>query len=292
LNGTLLSGLATGILKNTTATGVPSIAVANTDYLPVNNAAMTGVPTAPTAAVATNTTQLATTAFVIANAGGGGSAPVVPYPFDLTTNTPLQWQKLGVPSNAAYLVFGVSGPFLNGVNLNATSANGEAVSTSSTGVPSTVGYILAGDNSGGQYQCLRKATVKGGYGATPLTNVAIGFGLSSSGSGPGTNNSVEFSYDSSKDGTVFYRAVTTDSGGTQTRTVTTIPFVNSDSHTWSIDMTNFTSSIPFYCDGVLVATNTTHLPSNQTGFFIGVQCQTLDAVIKTANLGPFVMRGI
>lgn len=32
LNGTLLSGLATGILKNTTSTGVPSIAVAGTDY--------------------------------------------------------------------------------------------------------------------------------------------------------------------------------------------------------------------------------------------------------------------
>jgi len=33
LNGTALSGLATGLLKNTTATGVPSIAVAGTDYL-------------------------------------------------------------------------------------------------------------------------------------------------------------------------------------------------------------------------------------------------------------------
>lgn len=33
LNGTSLAGLATGILKNTTATGVPSIAVANTDYV-------------------------------------------------------------------------------------------------------------------------------------------------------------------------------------------------------------------------------------------------------------------
>ena len=32
INGTALSGLATGILKNTTATGVPSIAVAGTDY--------------------------------------------------------------------------------------------------------------------------------------------------------------------------------------------------------------------------------------------------------------------
>jgi hypothetical protein len=32
INGTALSGLATGILKNTTATGVPSIATAGTDY--------------------------------------------------------------------------------------------------------------------------------------------------------------------------------------------------------------------------------------------------------------------
>ncbi len=34
LNGVLLSGLTTGILKNTTGTGVPSIAVSGTDYAP------------------------------------------------------------------------------------------------------------------------------------------------------------------------------------------------------------------------------------------------------------------
>ena len=33
LNGTSLKGLATGLLKNTTSTGVPSIATAGTDYL-------------------------------------------------------------------------------------------------------------------------------------------------------------------------------------------------------------------------------------------------------------------
>jgi len=33
INGTALSGLATGLLKNTTATGVPSIAVAGTDFI-------------------------------------------------------------------------------------------------------------------------------------------------------------------------------------------------------------------------------------------------------------------
>ena len=40
INGTSLAGLATGLLKNTTGTGVPSIAVANTDYTP---AVMTNV---------------------------------------------------------------------------------------------------------------------------------------------------------------------------------------------------------------------------------------------------------
>lgn len=38
--------------------------------------ALTGVPTAPTAAPGTNTTQLATTAFVLANGGGGGPGVV------------------------------------------------------------------------------------------------------------------------------------------------------------------------------------------------------------------------
>ncbi len=41
---------------------------------PLDSPALTGVPTAPTATVGTNTTQVATTAFVLANAGGGGGA--------------------------------------------------------------------------------------------------------------------------------------------------------------------------------------------------------------------------
>ena len=100
INGTALSGLGTGILKNTTATGVPSIAVAGTDYLtptgngsaltgitesqvtnltadlalkaPLASPTLTGTPLAPTAIAGTNTTQLATTAFVT-NAVSGGT---------------------------------------------------------------------------------------------------------------------------------------------------------------------------------------------------------------------------
>ena len=45
-----------------------------TDAAPLASPALTGVPTAPTAAVNTNTTQLATTAFVIAQIAAAGSA--------------------------------------------------------------------------------------------------------------------------------------------------------------------------------------------------------------------------
>ncbi|MDB5275619.1 MAG: tail fiber protein [Ferruginibacter sp.] len=106
INGTSLAGLGTGILKNTTGTGVPSIAVAadfptlnqnttgtaaglsvNIDESQVNNLitdlaakaplaspALTGVPVAPTAATGNNTTQIATTAFVKAAISAGSSA--------------------------------------------------------------------------------------------------------------------------------------------------------------------------------------------------------------------------
>ncbi|CAN5662171.1 hypothetical protein BH11BAC5_BH11BAC5_24080 [soil metagenome] len=106
INGTSLAGLGTGIIKNTTATGVPSIAVAadfptlnqnttgtaaglsvNIDESQVNNLitdlaakaplaspALTGVPVAPTAATGNNTTQIATTAFVKAAISAGTSA--------------------------------------------------------------------------------------------------------------------------------------------------------------------------------------------------------------------------
>lgn len=74
INGTALSGLATGILKNTTATGVPSIAVAG-DFPTLNQntsgtaANLSGTPALPNGTTATtqvagdNSTKLATTAY-------------------------------------------------------------------------------------------------------------------------------------------------------------------------------------------------------------------------------------
>jgi hypothetical protein len=115
LNGVALSSLASCLLKNTTATGVPVCGAAGTDYVvpsgnitgnaanvtgivpianggtgaataaaaltalgaaPLASPAFTGVPTAPTASPGTNNGQIADTAFVTAAvAAGGGSLP-------------------------------------------------------------------------------------------------------------------------------------------------------------------------------------------------------------------------
>jgi len=53
-----------GLLKTSGGTGLLSIATAGTDYVIENSPTFTGTPVAPTATAGTNTTQLATTAFV------------------------------------------------------------------------------------------------------------------------------------------------------------------------------------------------------------------------------------
>jgi len=87
INGATLSSLATGLVKNTTGTGVPAIAVAGTDYVaPSGNitgtaANLSGTPALPNGTTATtqtagdNSTKLATTAFAMAAAlaGAGGA---------------------------------------------------------------------------------------------------------------------------------------------------------------------------------------------------------------------------
>ncbi|MEO6304828.1 MAG: hypothetical protein ABIP51_16830, partial [Bacteroidia bacterium] len=73
INGVLLSGLTTGLLKNTNSTGIPSIAVAGTDYLAPNGSAalLTSFPT-----LNQNTTGTSdnVTGIVAINNGGTGQA--------------------------------------------------------------------------------------------------------------------------------------------------------------------------------------------------------------------------
>jgi hypothetical protein len=71
------------LMDGTSAPGTGTFASRNdhvhpsdTSRAPINSPALTGIPTAPTASLGNNSTQIATTAFVIANAGsGGGGTP-------------------------------------------------------------------------------------------------------------------------------------------------------------------------------------------------------------------------
>jgi hypothetical protein len=69
------SGLNITYNPSTDTFTVPNLTVGSSASIPgyalLASPALTGIPTAPTAAPGTNTTQLATTAFVIANSGGG-----------------------------------------------------------------------------------------------------------------------------------------------------------------------------------------------------------------------------
>lgn len=106
-----------------------------TGVAPLASPALTGVPTAPTATVGTNTTQLATTAFVLANGASAGVASfksrtgaVVPaqgdYTSDLipgnTTGTNALAGNIGEFVSSSVLI-GSAVPLTNNVNANITS---------------------------------------------------------------------------------------------------------------------------------------------------------------------------
>jgi hypothetical protein len=59
INGVVLSGLSTGLLKNTTGTGVPSIAIAGTDYLTPSGSgsSLTGITSSQISGLGTLATQ-------------------------------------------------------------------------------------------------------------------------------------------------------------------------------------------------------------------------------------------
>lgn len=71
-NVTTNANLTGPITSSGNATSIASQTGTGTKFVVDTSPALAGTPTAPTATVGTNTTQIATTAFVLANAGGGG----------------------------------------------------------------------------------------------------------------------------------------------------------------------------------------------------------------------------
>jgi hypothetical protein len=93
---------------------------------PLNSPALTGVPTAPTAAAGTNNQQIATTAFVMANSGATDFGAIGSYAF--------LYNPAAVSSPA--------GTILNGSSLQSYSSNGQASGTPMTGTWRVMGAGL------------------------------------------------------------------------------------------------------------------------------------------------------
>lgn len=136
LNGTSLAGLATGILKNATATGVPSIAVAGVDYqTPLTfSTGLTntgGTITVNTSQNVAKLSNLTSNGFVKTSAGDGTlSIDTATY---ITGNQTITLS--GDASGSGATSIAVTNTKLNGVSL-AGLATGLLKNTTATGVPS------------------------------------------------------------------------------------------------------------------------------------------------------------
>ena len=137
INGTSLAGLATGLLKNTTTTGVPSIAVAGTDYVvPAGNVATA-------TALAANPTDCTAGQYATTIAANG----------DLTCAQVAYSQLSGTPTLAAIATSGSASDLASGTVPTARLGTGTANSTTylrGDGTWATVsGGGGGGDVSGG-----------------------------------------------------------------------------------------------------------------------------------------------
>ena len=124
INGTALSGLATGLLKNTTTTGVPSIAIAGTDYAIATNGTIGQ-------ALTSNGTGGFSTALTLATVATSGSAS------DLTAGTLAAARMPAITGDVTTTVGTVAATV---VKINGTTLSGLATgllkNTTATGVPS------------------------------------------------------------------------------------------------------------------------------------------------------------
>lgn len=152
-----MSTLSTTNLKNPNAVGNNIILNADGSSS-LNSPVLTGVPTAPTAANGTKTTQIATTAFVLANAGGGIT---IGTPKASTSGPTIDFT--GIPSGVKRITMIVDGVSTTGggngeirfrlgtsSGIVTTGYNGSVTRFGSSGAAATVSttsFLYTGNNS-------------------------------------------------------------------------------------------------------------------------------------------------
>ncbi|HEY9754983.1 MAG TPA: hypothetical protein V6C97_07480 [Oculatellaceae cyanobacterium] len=82
-----------------------------------------------------------------------------------------------------------------------------------------------------------------------------------------------------------YKFVTGDNTGSVTVTDTGVSFTADTPHKFRIDMSGYPSAVTASIDGVVVATNTTHLPGTSSQFYQSATVQTLTSSAAAADIG-------
>ncbi len=143
----LLQGLAGALVNGQ----VPYSVVQQWASTFFNNAALTGVPTAPTAAPGTNNTQIASTAFAAAIATGsvtiGGSAAGQQNSMTLPNGIIIKWGQTGFFSGSTFAI-GFTNPFPTQGFVAFPAAVNSSNQVYPTGGPTTGGFTIAGGSGG------------------------------------------------------------------------------------------------------------------------------------------------
>jgi hypothetical protein len=127
---TLSTGNPNKIIKGTEIdTEFNAISSAVASKSDINSPTFTGVPAAPTASVGTNTTQIATTAFVIANATAS-PIPSGSVMLFYQANAPTGWTKVTTQNDKALRVVSGTGGGTGGTTAFSTVFANQTVSTS------------------------------------------------------------------------------------------------------------------------------------------------------------------
>lgn len=124
-------------------------------------------------------------------------------------------------------------------------------------------FIVAIGNTITSYRCWI------GFTTADLTAVAT----------PTTQHVAAFSYDTGRDGTVFFRTVTNDGVGAATVTATTTAVTAGQVYHFRIVNVS-TSSVQFYIDNTLVNTHSTTLPGATTTLGFQCSCTTLTGATR------------
>jgi hypothetical protein len=182
---TNVSGVV-AIANGGTGASTAVAALTNLGAAPINSPTFTGVPTAPTATPGTNTTQLATTAFVTNAVTTATSGAFV----DLTTNQTVAGGKYftnNISSNGVSI--GVPGTGSQNTMLGAVSFGYASPGSNNTGLGF---FTLASLNGGDDNTAVGTNAIRQGGAANGSRNTAVGSAALSNGSGPNDNSALGY----------------------------------------------------------------------------------------------------